>query len=212
MSKGRCGTGGLHYAAVFSRSFRLPSENLQALLADPGFNAFATRGGHIFVTQGLIDRRRNESELAGVLAHEIAHVLKKDHLRAVQKNAGLALLGDFAGAAKQGGNSQAQAALLNFGRKLYASGLDQGDEFEADCLGVVIAACAGYDAYGLPSVLQLLQAQSASDGGFALLFATRPAPDARIDSLGKAMEGRFDGMASYAGRAVPERVREFGGK
>jgi beta-barrel assembly-enhancing protease len=64
---------------------------------------------------------------------------------------------------------------------------------------VINAARAGYDADDLPSILQLLQAQSASDGGFALLFATHPAPDARIDSLVKAMKGRFDGMASYAG-------------
>ena len=183
-----------------------------AVLDDPGFNAFATPGGHVFVTQGLVNRMRNEAELAGVLAHEIAHVLRKHHLRAVQKNAGLSLLSDFVGATKQGGNSQAQAALLNVGRKLYASGLDQSDEFEADRLGVVIAARAGYDAYGLPSVLQLLQAQSASDGGFSLLFATHPAPGARIDSLSRTMDGRFERLANAAGRTPAERMREFGGK
>lgn len=182
------------------------------VLDDPGFNAFATPGGYIFVTQGLVNRMRSEAELAGVLAHEIAHVLRKHHLRAVQKNAGLALLGDFVGAAKQGGNTQAQAALLNVGRKLYASGLDQGDELEADRLGVVIAARAGYDPYGLPSVLQLLQAQSASDGGFALLFATHPAPGMRIEALGKSMEGRFDHLPAHAGSTIAERTREFGKK
>jgi predicted Zn-dependent protease len=182
------------------------------VLDDPGFNAFATPGGHIFVTSGLISQMRNESELAGVLAHEIAHVLKKHHLRAVQKNAGLALLGDFAGAANKSGNTQVQAAVMEFGRKLYASGLDQADEFEADRLGVVIAARAGYDAFGLPAVLQQLQTQSAQDGGFALMFKTHPAPGARIDLLSKMMADRFDTLSSTAGKPVNERIKEVGGK
>ncbi|HWU81844.1 MAG TPA: M48 family metalloprotease, partial [Methylophilaceae bacterium] len=50
-------------------------------------NAFAAPGGYVFITRGLLLRMRNEAELAGVLSHEIAHVLKRHHLNAIQKNA-----------------------------------------------------------------------------------------------------------------------------
>ncbi|KRB66360.1 M48 family metallopeptidase [Noviherbaspirillum sp. Root189] len=179
------------------------------VIEDAGFNAFATPGGYIFVTQGLIARMRNEAELAGVLAHEISHVLKKHHLRAVQKNAGIALLGDFIGAANKGGNNEARNALMNVGRKLYASGLDKEDEFEADRLGVVIAARAGFDAFGLPAVLQTLQAQSASDGEFSLLFKTHPAPAARIGMLDRLMRDRFDTLPGSLGQPVSVRLADF---
>ena len=179
------------------------------VIEDVGFNAFATPGGYIFVTRGLIARMRNEAELAGVLAHEISHVLKKHHLRAVQKNAGIALLGDFVSAANKGGNSEARNALMNVGRKLYASGLDKDDEFEADRLGVVIAARAGFDAFGLPAVLQTLQAQSASDGEFSLLFKTHPAPATRIGMLDRLMRDRFDTLPGSLGPPVSVRLAEF---
>lgn len=180
------------------------------VLDDPGFNAFATPGGIIFVTRGLVERMHSEAELAGVLAHEIGHVLKKHHLRAVQKNAGVALFGDLLGAVSKGGNERAKAALLNIGRKLYASGLDKSDEFEADRLGVVIAARAGYDAYGLPSVLQTLQSQNAQDVNFSLLFATHPTPGARIEMLDSLMKKQFDAMPASTGLPIDERLSEFG--
>lgn len=178
------------------------------VLDDPGFNAFATPGGYIFVTRGLLDRMRSEAELAGVLAHEIGHVLKKHHLNAVQKNAGVALLGDFLSASGKG-NTEARNALMNVGRKLYASGLDKGDEYEADRLGVVIAARAGYDAYGLPSVLQTLQGKSASDSDFTLLFKTHPLPAERIEALDKLMKERFESLAGVEGMPLKERLAEF---
>jgi predicted Zn-dependent protease len=152
---------------------------------------------------------RNEAELAGVLAHEISHVLKKHHLRAVQKNAGVALLGDFINAANKSGNNDARNALMSVGRKLYASGLDKEDEFEADRLGVVIAARAGFDAFGLPAVLQTLQAQSASDGEFSLLFKTHPAPAARIGMLDRLMGDRFDTLPGSLGQPLSVRLADF---
>ncbi|HZW20027.1 M48 family metallopeptidase [Noviherbaspirillum sp.] len=178
------------------------------VLDDAGFNAFATPGGYIFVTKGLVQRMRSEAELAGVLAHEIGHVLKKHHLRAVQKNAGFALVGDVLNAAGKG-NPEARNALLNIGKKLYASGLDKEDEFEADRLGVVIAARAGYDAYGLPSVLQMLQRQNAGDGDFGLLFRTHPAPAARIELLDRLMRDRLDNLAGAEGQVLNVRLGEF---
>ena len=64
-----------------------------------------------------------------------------------------------------------------------ARGLDKSDELEADRLGVVIAARGGYDAYGLPAVLQTLQAMNAADSALALMFKTHPAPGERLAAL-----------------------------
>jgi beta-barrel assembly-enhancing protease len=178
------------------------------VLDDAGFNAFATPGGYVFVTRGLVERMCSEAELAGVLAHEIAHVLKKHHLAAVQKNARVALGADVFSAVNKDAGGEARALALGVIRDMIAKGLDQGDEFEADRLGVVIAARAGYDAYGLPSVLQLLQAQSAQDGVLAAVQdpsagsgAARPARPRH--------EGSFRQSAGLGRKAVagaPERV------
>lgn len=179
------------------------------VLDDAGYNAFATPGGYVFVTRGLVERMRSEAELAGVLAHEIGHVLKKHHLQAVQKNAGFSVVADLAGGAIRGGSEQARNFLMNFSRKLYASGLDKSDEFEADRLGVVIAARAGYDPYGLPSVLQVLQSQKADDANFSLLFKTHPAPGERIEMLDRLMTTQFDAIAANTGKPLAERLKEF---
>lgn len=176
------------------------------VLEAPQLNAFATPGGHIFVTRGLLSRMTSEAELAGVLAHEIAHVLKKHHLKAMQKSAQLELantaLGTFA---RQDASSNRREKLLSAGTELFARGLDKGDELEADRLGVVIAARGGYDAYGLPAVLQTLQAMNPEDSGLALMFKTHPAPAERLDALQK-MQPTLDAWAG-----LPQLAQRFAG-
>jgi len=156
------------------------------VLEAPQLNAFAAPGGFIFVTRGLVERMRSESELAGVLAHEIAHVLQKHHLKAIQKSAQVGLATNVLALAMQDQNSAARDKLIAFGREMYARGLDRSDELEADRLGMVIAARAGYDPWGLPAVLQTLQAMNPQDSGLALMFKTHPAPAERLGALEKA--------------------------
>jgi predicted Zn-dependent protease len=148
-------------------------------------NAFAVPGGTIFITRGLLARMTSEAELAGVLSHEIVHVVKKHHLKAIQKGALAGLSADAAGAALKNVNPEARSKLVAFGTEMYSRGLDKSDELEADRLGVVIAARGGYDAYGLPGVLQTLQSMDAADSAVALMFKTHPAPGERLDALGQ---------------------------
>lgn len=174
------------------------------VLEAPQLNAFATPGGNIFITRGLLERMKSEAELAGVLAHEIAHVLKKHHLKAIQKGAQMELAGTAVSTlARQDRNAPAREKLLNAGSELFARGLDKSDELEADRLGVVIAARSGYDAYGLPSVLQALQAMNPQDSGLALMFKTHPAPAERLDALEK-MQPTLDAYA-----AQPQLAERF---
>lgn len=166
------------------------------VLDAPQLNAFATPGGFIFVTRGLLERMRSEAELAGVLAHEIAHVLQKHHLKAIQKSGQVGLATGVLALAVQDRNSLARDKLIAFGTEMYSRGLDRGDELEADRLGVVIAARAGYDPYGLPAVLQTLQAMNPEDSGLALMFKTHPKPAERLE----AIEKQSPLLDAYAGQ------------
>ena len=167
-------------------------------------NAFATPGGYIFITRGLLERMKSEAELAGVLAHEISHVLKKHHLKAIQKGAQMELAGAAVSMlARQDRDTVSREKLLTAGTELFSRGLDKSDELEADRLGVVIAARGGYDAYGLPSVLQTLQAMNPEDSGVALMFKTHPAPAERLDAL-ERMQPTLD---AYAGQ--PQLAERF---
>lgn len=166
-----------------------------AVLDDADTNAFAAPGGYIFITRGLLNALRNEAELAGVLAHEIAHVLRKHQLAAIKSAARTSLGAEFLNEkveqkAYRSGNGQLTPLfreLSNVGTQLYVRGLDKEDEFEADRMAVVLAARAGYNPWGLPAVLQTLQMVNADHAGLALLFKTHPPFNARLDALGAAM-------------------------
>lgn len=175
------------------------------VLEAPQLNAFATPGGNVFVTRGLLERMKSEAELAGVLAHEIAHVLRKHHLKAIQKGAQTALAGEALqqALANRGGANANREKLISLGSEVLTRGLDKGDELEADRLGVAIAARGGYDAYGLPAVLQTLQAMNPQDSGLALMFKTHPAPAERLDALEKLL-GLLDAYA-----AQPQLAERF---
>jgi predicted Zn-dependent protease len=178
-----------------------------AVLDDTGVNAFATPGGYILITKGLLARMRNEAELAGVLAHEIGHVVRKHHLAPTKKQGGVNFMAELVSA--KAGNDMVKSMVIDMGRKLIISGLDKSDEYEADRLGVVIAARAGYDPYGLPAVLQMLQAHSGSEESFKLMFSTHPSPADRLDALSKLMTVQFEKTPGSVGRPLPDRVREF---
>jgi predicted Zn-dependent protease len=122
-------------------------------------------------------------------------VLRKHHLKAIQKGAQTQLAGEALNQALRNQNAQAREKLVSFGSEMYTRGLDKGDELEADRLGVVIAARAGYDSYGLPAVLQTLQAMNATDSALALMFKTHPAPGERLASLGETMQPTLDAYA-----------------
>lgn len=163
------------------------------VLDDDDVNAFAAPGGYVFVTKGLLARMKSEAELAGVLAHEMSHVLRKHYLAAIKKGARTGLLAEFAGEAlKSGGADPAFDKLVSAGTEVYARGLDKNDEFEADRMAVVIATRGGYDPYGLPAVLQTLQGMNAQDSSLALLFKTHPALNERLSLLDRLMSEEFD--------------------
>jgi predicted Zn-dependent protease len=179
-----------------------------SVLDSDSVNAFAAPGGYVFITRGLLLHMRSEAELAGVLAHEISHVLKRHHLQAIQKNALTGIAADFASmtvGSKE--SSEVMQKAIGAGTELFARGLDKGDEYEADRMGVVIAARAGYDPYALLAVLQTLDAMNPQDSSLALMFKTHPAPGQRLQLLDGAMTGKMDSYASQP--QVAERFHQL---
>lgn len=163
-------------------------------------NAFAAPGGYIVITKGLYRKLQNEAQLAGVLGHEIAHVVRKHHLKLLQKtqllNIGAKLLGS-----KLGEGDQTVQKVIGNGAEILARGLDKDAEYEADRMGVILAARSGYEPFGLPEVLQSIS-QTAHDSRLALLYKTHPHPDDRLTRLGDAIGDRLDNVS---GKTLDER-------
>ncbi len=149
-------------------------------------NAFATVGGFVYVTRGMVAALNNETELAGVLAHEIGHISHRHVAKQQTRALGYQLLG--LGAAAVGatmGNSNnnlgmaplgVSAALMTIMR-----GYDQQAELEADESGLLTMTDAGYDPRGLVGFLRSLRTQERLTGvGYHALLATHPETAERI--------------------------------
>jgi predicted Zn-dependent protease len=186
-----------------------------AVIDTETINAFAMPGGYVIISSGLLKRLSSESELAGVLGHEIAHVVKRHQVQAIQsaakgdlaKSIGTDLAADRF--ARQGGGYAAQE-LKNWGTNLAAEliknglllrPLDRSMEYDADQLGVVIATRAGYDPYGLVGALEML-AQYKGGGDAASVFSTHPPATDRLSQLEKFLPTveRFSGQPQNEGR------------
>jgi predicted Zn-dependent protease len=150
-------------------------------------NAFAAPGGHVLITRGLYEILDGEAQLAGVLGHEIGHIVRRHHITVMQKSAAISAGARIA----QGNRNQVINNLIGTGAEVMARGLDKSAEFEADQIGVVLAARAGYSPFGLIEVLHKLSARSADDASLALLFKTHPRPGERLAELGTALTPRL---------------------
>lgn len=154
-------------------------------------NAFAAPGGYVLVTKGLYQKLQNEAQLASVLGHEIAHVVKKHQLKVLQKQQ---LLGYSAGKLGEmfAKNDKIAKKVIDSGAEISARSLDKDAEFEADRMGMVLATRAGYDAFSLGEVLQTIGQTNKTDNSVALLFKTHPHPDERLEKLGISAGNKFD--------------------
>ncbi|HKA86782.1 MAG TPA: M48 family metalloprotease [Haliangiales bacterium] len=153
-------------------------------------NGFAAPGGFVFVTTAALKLAKNEDELAGILAHEVAHVVRGHALGNIQKSRYAGLTQDVLEAAGSATLTPAQKAQLTdlMGGMIqdtidavFVKGYSRDTELEADRLAVQIAATAGYDPAGIVRFLEALhKVQNTGQGGF---FATHPKAEDRIAAL-----------------------------
>lgn len=164
------------------------------LLADPEtVNAFALPGGQIFITAALFTRLETEGQLAGVLAHEIGHVVERhgaEHLAKANLTQGL--VGAVAvGATDTAVSPQQAAAVAAAIGQVINMKYGRDDELESDQWGLTLMARAGYDPRAMERVMQILAESSGGRGGQPEFFSTHPNPENRIERIRKAIETMF---------------------
>lgn len=156
-------------------------------------NAFSAPGGYVMVTKGLYRKMNSEAQLAGVLGHEIGHVVAKHQLKVLQKQQLLNLGASFL-SKKLGKDNKLVSKAIGSGAEISARSLDKSAEFEADRLGMSYATRSGYEPFGLTDVLQTLGQTGKNDSSVALLFKTHPHPDERLAALGDAVGSKLDNI------------------
>jgi len=180
------------------------------LLADTQtINAFALPGGQVFITRALLNLLDSEGELAGVLGHEVGHVVGRHTAEQIAKSQ---LIQGLAGAAGVGlydpdhpqSATAAQMAVLvgNMINMKYS----RGDESQADQLGVRFMAEAGYDPRSMLKVMQILE-QSGGGSNQPEFMSSHPDPGNRMQAIQKEIDAEFpngvpDGMIAILTRRI----------
>jgi predicted Zn-dependent protease len=168
------------------------------VLDTDGVNAFASPGGIVHVTRGALGLIKNESELAGVLGHEITHVSHKHAVNAIQK-------GNMVKAGTEVAGSRV-AFLDTLSNKVYEmvieNKFDRNDEMDSDKTGVSLAAKLGYAPNGLAQFLARLDERNKDVPTQNGLFASHPDTKARIDKVqssgkGATVEARYKEHIKY---------------
>ena len=171
--------------AVARKSERGASGWRFGILDTAAVNAYAAPGGFVFVTRGLLKRINSEAELAGVLAHEVAHVELRHSMKALKA---AKLLEAGGKAAKAAGAKDPKLGLAaGFLIGLADKGFSRADEAAADSRGVALAGAAGYVPQGLPDALQKLYG-AAEDKPLAAFGKRHPPLSARKRALDAALK------------------------
>jgi beta-barrel assembly-enhancing protease len=163
-------------------------------------NAFALPGGPIWINRGVLHAATNESQVAGVVAHEIAHIAQRHAARQVTNGAfanwGLGLLGALLG--NSGGAAAARTAAGAMTNGIFLK-FSRDDEREADRVGLQILTRAGWDGRGIVELFEVLQrAQKRDPDAVEVFFSTHPPPAERIRQLkagARRSGGRRDSSA-----------------
>ena len=169
------------------------------VLDTDGVNAFASPGGIVHITRGALGLIKSEAELAGVLAHEIAHITKKHTVNAIRKSKGFKLASSAVPGSREYIGALANAAYDN----IVERGFDRGDEEDADREGARLASKVSYNPAGLPTFLTKLAERNTGVATRNALFASHPETDGRIAKLrsqikSERLSATATGSARYA--------------
>src|SRR3954468_22950669 len=156
-------------------------------------NAFALPGGQVFITEGLLKRLKTEGQLAGVLGHEVGHVVARhgaEHIAKEQLTQGLtgaAVLATYDPSNPSSRNSAAVAAMIG---QLVTMRFGRQDELQADHLGVQLSGESGYDPRSMIALMKILE-ESSQGNQPPEFFSTHPNPENRIQHIQEAILEQF---------------------
>ncbi len=159
------------------------------VLADPRtVNAFALPGGPIFITEGLLRLLKSEAELAGVLGHEIGHVIARHSSERLAKQQ---LTQGLVGALVVGSGDYTTAQIGQMVGSMINMKYGREDELESDALGIRIMADSGYDPRTMIRVMEVLAKASGGGSRQPEFFSTHPAPENRSARIKEEIDKRF---------------------
>jgi predicted Zn-dependent protease len=156
---------------------------------DKMVNALALPGGYIFITRGLLKEIKSEGQMAGVLAHEVGHVVARDTMAALSRQLSMTAL--VAATAVSGAPGRAVVAA-DFVSAMLSLQYSRDDEKEADLTGLSYMTHAGYDPNCIVETMQIFdELETARPIEF---FSTHPNPDSRIAYLKERITNRYSGL------------------
>jgi len=197
---------------ITAQGEKTPFTFTYSVIDSRGINAFATPGGYVYVYRGLIELTESESQLAGVLAHEIAHVRARHIARAAEKSQkiGLATLAAIIAGAFLGGGGDATAAIASFSMATATSlnlKYSREHEEEADRLGMAYLAGAGYSGKGMPEFLRIMRSYEYYSSAVPSYFLTHPGTDDRIRYLDTLMETTYGSSREVRREGNLDRIK-----
>lgn len=149
---------------------------------DQTINAFALPGGQIFITAALYRLLQNEDQLAGVLGHEIGHVVGRHSNQQMSKTALVQSLARGVGMAASNGHDYTSQQIADYVGNLVTLKYGRDDENEADALGVHFMIDSGYDPEQMIGVMQILK-KAGGGGRQPQMLSTHPDPGNRIEHI-----------------------------
>ena len=159
-------------------------------LEHESINALALPGGYIFVTRGMLEKLKTETQLAGILAHEVTHVVARDGSVAMSREIGISIL--LSAAASQDA-PQGVLTAADVTRQILGLHYSRKDEQDADLTGLDYMVMAGYDPHGMIETIQMLQnEQKVRPIEF---FSTHPNPENRMAYLTRRIQARYSDRA-----------------
>lgn len=145
-------------------------------------NAFALPGGQVFITEAMLSQLNNDHEIAGVLAHEIVHVLARHSAqRIAQSDLTNGIIGAVSVASGDAGTTQTAAMIGQLINMSYG----RDDEIQSDTIGICLMIDAGYNPEGMLGVMRVLN--NLSGGRSDDFFSTHPSPENRIQRIEQAI-------------------------
>jgi predicted Zn-dependent protease len=191
---------------ALAQQSRKPDYDWQFIVLDTdGVNAYAAPGGLVHITRGLLGLMKNESELAGVLGHEITHITNHHTVEAIQQAKGISMGANLAGSAGSMRDQFIAKMAAKAFNNIFEGQFSQADEESADQVGIQLANKVGYAPNGMAEVLKKIAERNAGRQDRNGFFSSHPSIKDRTARIEKQIKAE----KLTATATVPARYGEY---